>query len=89
MESLGAVEDTTRASIEDLVRRCDLSKEMQVVIGYYIMMEEYYMREMARKAAALDASDADSLTSSVVDDTFYLVKKSIRFVEVKCRFSWS
>lgn len=78
MESLGEVEQATRTDVEDLVRRCELSKEMQVIIGYYIMMEEYYMREMAGKAAALDTSDADALTSSVVDDTFYLVKKSIR-----------
>lgn len=42
------------------------------------MMEEYYMREMAVKAAALDQSEDGALTSSVVDDTFYLVKKSIR-----------
>lgn len=80
MESLGEEEQASRVTdIDDLVRRCDLSKEMQVVIGYYIMMEEYYMREMAGKAAALDSSDTDSLTSSVVDDTFYLVKKSIRY----------
>lgn len=36
------------------------------------------MREMAVKAAALDQSEDGALTSSVVDDTFYLVKKSIR-----------
>lgn len=80
MDNVGADagRDVTASSIEDLVRRCDLCKEMQVIIGHYIMMEEYYMREMAEKAAALDVADADCLTSSVVDDTFYLVKKSIR-----------
>ncbi|XP_067931489.1 conserved oligomeric Golgi complex subunit 4-like isoform X2 [Watersipora subatra] len=78
MEFAGELTEERKAEIEDLVRRCDLSKEMQVVVGYYIMMEEYYMREMADKAAALDTSDSSSLTSSVVDDTFYLVKKSIR-----------
>lgn len=81
MEHLGtAITDPQRTQIEELVRRCDMCKEMQVIVGYYIMMEEYYMREMGEKAAALDQSDEGALTSSVVDDTFYLVKKSIRLV---------
>lgn len=50
MENLGTEKlAEAQTDIEDLVRRCDLSKEMQVLIGYYIMMEEYYMREMADK----------------------------------------
>ena len=46
------------------------------------MMEEYYMREMADKASALDQSEDGAHTSSVVDDTFYLIKKSIRYHQV-------
>lgn len=50
MENLGkgSVADK-QTEIDDLVRRSDLSKEMQLLIGYYIMMEEYYMKEMAHK----------------------------------------
>mgnify|MGYP001797948482 CR=1 FL=1 len=53
-----------------------------LVVGYYIMMEEYYMREMADKASALDQSEDGAHTSSVVDDTFYLIKKSIRYHQI-------
>lgn len=55
---------------------------MFLVVGYYIMMEEYYMREMADKASALDQSEDGAHTSSVVDDTFYLIKKSIRYHQI-------
>mgnify|MGYP001792365086 CR=1 FL=1 len=54
LESLGTEEASQRLSeVDDLIHRCDLSKEMQVCIGYYIMMEEYYMRQMATKVTPI------------------------------------
>ncbi|KAJ8245020.1 hypothetical protein COCON_G00236370, partial [Conger conger] len=36
-------------SMEQLLKHCLLSRNMQEVIGYYIPMEEYYMRESVNK----------------------------------------
>ena len=51
---------------------------MQELIGSYIMMEEYFMREMVLKAVSMDMSEEGSLTSSMVDDAFFIVKKCVR-----------
>ncbi|XP_063801941.1 conserved oligomeric Golgi complex subunit 4 isoform X1 [Pseudophryne corroboree] len=63
--------------LEKLLKHCLLSRSMQEVIGYYITMEEYYMRESVNKAVAMDACERGQLTSSVVDDVFYIAKKCI------------
>ncbi|CAL1534730.1 unnamed protein product [Lymnaea stagnalis] len=57
---------------------CELSRMVQEVIGNYIMMEEYFMREMIIKAVSMDSSEEGQQTSSMVDDTFFIVKKSVR-----------
>lgn len=36
-------------SLEKLLKDCQLSRAMQELIGYYIPMEEYYMRESVNK----------------------------------------
>lgn len=35
--------------MEKLLKHCLLSRTMQELIGYYIPMEEYYMRESVNK----------------------------------------
>jgi len=37
------------ASVEHFVTRCELACLMQELIGSYIMMEEYFMRQMVVK----------------------------------------
>ncbi|KAG7278833.1 hypothetical protein CRUP_010396 [Coryphaenoides rupestris] len=64
-------------SVEKLLKHCLLSTTMQELIGYYIPMEEYYMRESVNKAVAMDTYEKGQLTSSMVDDCFYIVKKCI------------
>ncbi|KAG7468702.1 hypothetical protein MATL_G00145750 [Megalops atlanticus] len=64
-------------SLEKLLTHCLLSRNMQELIGYYIPMEEYYMRESVNKAVAMDTYEKGQLTSSMVDDCFYIVKKCI------------
>ncbi|KAM9460814.1 conserved oligomeric Golgi complex subunit 4 [Clarias gariepinus] len=63
--------------LERLLKDCQLSCTMQELIGYYIPMEEYYMRETVNKAVAMDTAEAGQLSSSMVDDVFYIVKKCI------------
>lgn len=36
-------------SLEQLLKDCQLSRTMQELIGYFIPMEEYYMRESVNK----------------------------------------
>ncbi|MBN3311009.1 COG4 protein, partial [Amia calva] len=64
-------------SLEKLLNHCLLSRNMQELIGYYIPMEEYYMRETVNKAVTMDTYEKGQLTSSMVDDCFYIVKKCI------------
>lgn len=64
-------------SMDQLLKDCQLSRTMQELIGYYIPMEEYYMRETVNKAVAMDAAEVGQLSSSMVDDVFYIVKKCI------------
>ncbi|XP_061820118.1 conserved oligomeric Golgi complex subunit 4 isoform X1 [Nerophis lumbriciformis] len=64
-------------NVETLLKHCVLSRNMQELIGYYIPMEEYYMRESVNKAVTMDTYEKGQLTSSMVDDCFYIVKKCI------------
>lgn len=64
-------------NVEKLLKYCLLSTTMQELIGYYIPMEEYYMRESVNKAVTMDTYEKGQLTSSMVDDCFYIVKKCI------------
>uniref|UniRef100_A0A8C1MH65 Conserved oligomeric Golgi complex subunit 4 n=1 Tax=Cyprinus carpio TaxID=7962 RepID=A0A8C1MH65_CYPCA len=64
-------------SLEQLLKNCQLSRTMQELIGYYIPMEEYYMRESVNKAVSMDTAEVGQLSSSMVDDVFYIVKKCI------------
>lgn len=60
------------------ISNCELSHTMQEIIGGYIVMEEYYMRESSTKAIQLDAFDETSLTSSMIDDVFFILKQCIK-----------
>uniref|UniRef100_A0A671NFB0 Conserved oligomeric Golgi complex subunit 4 n=1 Tax=Sinocyclocheilus anshuiensis TaxID=1608454 RepID=A0A671NFB0_9TELE len=72
-----AVIQEHQQSLEQLLKNCQLSRTMQELIGYYIPMEEYYMRESVNKAVAMDTAEVGQLSSSMVDDVFYIVKKCI------------
>jgi len=62
-----------------LMTRNGISHSMQGLLGEYIMLEAYFLTESVSKAVAMDTVlDSTALTSSIVDDVFFLVKKSIR-----------
>ncbi|XP_019796818.1 conserved oligomeric Golgi complex subunit 4 isoform X2 [Tursiops truncatus] len=71
------VKQEHQKSLDKLLNNCLLSCTMQELIGLYITMEEYFMRETVNKAVALDTYEKGQLTSSMVDDVFYIVKKCI------------
>lgn len=66
------------ATLEDrLISNSGLSRKLQTLIGDYLFMEEYFMREMMLKAVSMDVIEDDSLISSMVDDIFYVLQKSL------------
>uniref|UniRef100_UPI00398E7DF9 conserved oligomeric Golgi complex subunit 4 isoform X2 n=1 Tax=Pristiophorus japonicus TaxID=55135 RepID=UPI00398E7DF9 len=71
------VKQEHQKALDKLSNLCLLSRNMQELIGYYITMEEYFMREMVNKAVAMDVCEKGQLTSSMVDDVFFIVKKCI------------
>ncbi|CAB4036945.1 Conserved oligomeric Golgi complex subunit 4, partial, partial [Paramuricea clavata] len=69
--------------LEKLITDSGLSRKMQEIIGSYIIMEEFYMRETVNKAINFDTFEGDddeAVTSSMVDDVFFIIKKSLRRV---------
>ncbi|XP_068722014.1 conserved oligomeric Golgi complex subunit 4-like isoform X2 [Montipora capricornis] len=66
---------------DKVISNCDLGRKMQELIGNYIYMEEYFMRETVMKAVKMDVSeggDDEAVTSSMVDDVFFIVQKAVR-----------
>ncbi|XP_066290971.1 conserved oligomeric Golgi complex subunit 4-like [Branchiostoma lanceolatum] len=66
------------SELDRLVRTCGLSLCVQELTGDYILMEEYFLREMIMKAVSMDIMETGSLTSSMVDDIFFILKKCIK-----------
>ncbi|KAL5021531.1 hypothetical protein ScPMuIL_000686 [Solemya velum] len=66
------------SDVDAFLSNCDLCRLMQELIGSYIMMEQYFMQEMLLKAVSMDSIESGSTTSSMVDDTFFVVKKCVR-----------
>uniref|UniRef100_T1J554 Conserved oligomeric Golgi complex subunit 4 n=1 Tax=Strigamia maritima TaxID=126957 RepID=T1J554_STRMM len=64
--------------MEKVLKDCDLSRKMQELLGQYIMLEEYFLRESVTKAVSLDSIDEGSVISSMMDDVFFIIKKCIR-----------
>ncbi|MEW5310383.1 MAG: hypothetical protein WDW38_002186 [Sanguina aurantia] len=45
------------------------------MLGYYMTLEEYYMDETTTMAVRIDESTPGALTSSMVDDVFFIMRK--------------
>lgn len=58
--------------------RSEMNRQMQDLLGIYLLLERYFMEESVIKAIALDNHEAGQLTSSMVDDVFFIIRKCIR-----------
>lgn len=67
-------------SLDDLVKNSQLSQTKHEMLGYYLRFEQYFMEETVAKAINMDAVEQGQQTSSMVDDTFFIVRKCIRLV---------
>ncbi|KAI4378391.1 hypothetical protein MLD38_015876 [Melastoma candidum] len=59
-------------------RSGSFSKVVQEITGYYVILEGFFMVENVRKAIRIDEHVFDSLTSSMVDDVFYVLQSCLR-----------
>ncbi|KAK7573930.1 hypothetical protein V9T40_011121 [Parthenolecanium corni] len=65
-------------NLDSIMLNSNLAKQMQTLIGDYLLLERYYVEQSIKKALTMDTFDKDALVSSMVDDMFFIVKKSIR-----------
>jgi hypothetical protein len=70
--------DKQKSSVENFLNNCLLSCSTQELIGQYTIFEDYFMIENINKAISMDSTPNDSLTSSIVDDVFFIIKKCVR-----------
>lgn len=68
--------NTLSPSIETSVRGGPFGSCMRDILSYYISLEEYYIEESVSKAIQIDEAVPGSLTSSMVDDSFYVLLSS-------------
>lgn len=57
---------------------CELNQLIQEVGGIYVMLEQYYLNESAKKAILMDQIDMGSTScflSSMLNDIFFIIKK--------------
>lgn len=72
------------AVFESMLSRSQLVCDMAVVVGDYTVLEQFYLHQSFNKALAMDTIEDAANTSSLVDDAFYIVKKSVRLVFGPC-----
>ncbi|EIE27386.1 COG4-domain-containing protein [Coccomyxa subellipsoidea C-169] len=63
------------ASLENSFRSGQFNVTVRELIAYYINLEEFYLEENVGKAIAIDEWSADALTTSMVDDVFFILQK--------------
>lgn len=59
-------------------RSGSFSKVAQDLTGFYVILEGFFMVENVRKAIKIDEQVPDSLTTSMVDDVFYVLQSCLR-----------
>lgn len=74
-------EDKTRilTDLEKLVKNSEMSQCKHTLLSHYLRLEQYFMEESVAKAVSMDSVDTGQQTSSMVDDTFFIIRKCIRY----------
>eukprot|EP00092_Neocalanus_flemingeri_P002605 GFUD01002792.1.p1 GENE.GFUD01002792.1~~GFUD01002792.1.p1 ORF type:complete len:401 (+),score=143.44 GFUD01002792.1:554-1756(+) len=63
--------------VERMLASSGLARCAQESLGEYIALEQYFMAENVKLALSLDSMEQDQLTTSMLDDVFFIVKKCI------------
>lgn len=92
-DGASAESKSAQERLEKFIRNCDLSRLMQELNGNYVQLEEYFLHETTSKAIELDEEhtneylssevvnedfNSGNLTSHILDDVFFILKKCIR-----------
>ncbi|KAM7353007.1 conserved oligomeric Golgi complex subunit 4 isoform 2-T2 [Cochliomyia hominivorax] len=64
--------------MHQVLNQSDLSRQTQELLGIYLLFERFFMEESVIKAIALETYENGQLCSSMVDDVFFILRKSIR-----------
>lgn len=64
--------------LENLIINSELCQSKHNLLSQYLRLEQYFMEESVAKAVSLDVVESGQHTSSMVDDTFFIIKKCIR-----------
>lgn len=70
--------DKSLKSLEQLIKNSELAQCKHDLLSHYLRLEQYYMEESVAKAVAMDFVEPPQQTSSMVDDTFFIIRKCIR-----------
>ncbi|KAB0804286.1 hypothetical protein PPYR_01256 [Photinus pyralis] len=64
--------------LDKLINASDLSRRKHDLLSLYLQLEQYFMEESVSKAVGIDSTETAQQTSSMVDDTFFIIRKCIR-----------
>lgn len=78
VRSLTSVDPELGPQATKAFRSGNFSKVSQDTTGYYVILEGFFMVENVRKAIQIDEYVPDSLTTSMVDDVFYVLQSCCR-----------
>lgn len=78
IKSLTSVDPELVPRATKAFRSGSFSKVAQDITGFYVILERFFMVENVRKAIRIDEHVPDSLTTSMVDDVFYVLQSCLR-----------
>ncbi|KAK4748404.1 hypothetical protein SAY87_014990 [Trapa incisa] len=78
IKSLTSVDPDVLPRATKAFRSGSFSKVVLEITGYYVILEGFFMVENVRKAISIDEHVPDALTTSMVDDVFYVLQSCLR-----------
>ncbi|CAL5229024.1 g12271 [Coccomyxa viridis] len=73
--AVGSAAKTEAAARETSFRGGAFNMAVRELVSYYMALEEFYLEENVEKAIAIDEWSPDALTTSMVDDVFFILQK--------------
>lgn len=78
LEKMKQSREERAKKLDSVLNHSKLNTRMQELLGKYVLMEQYYMTQSVQKAISMDTVEEGAITSSLLDDVFFIVRKSIR-----------
>ncbi|XP_076270281.1 conserved oligomeric Golgi complex subunit 4 [Rhynchophorus ferrugineus] len=72
------LKEKTLKQLDQTILNSVLSQCKHELLSHYLQLEQYFMEESVAKAINMDILETSQQTSSMVDDTFFIIKKCIR-----------